>query len=271
MPNDIADWTGTGAAPQRSVGSFTAPSGQNTSATVTVSPATHSLAILFNSIANVTSFNVTGGTSGAQYAQITVASPVTLGPLFFIPILSVVDTTVTIQVVMGGAGQSATVRLGEIDDPEAVVVLQQQALVTGQTPQTTTSLVDVVDRLVRQVGSVIKVDSTNHEYEPASASVFTSGFSVGAGATVVLLSGVAQQTVTVLGIITDDNASNTVCQFEDTAQTVVFCHLLQLNTLATRPRPIFGLQGAVGAGIQIRNLNATASGNIWSTIHYRRP
>jgi hypothetical protein len=98
---------------------FTAASGTTTTQTFSISPSAHAVAVLIGNSGGCSNVTVTGQTSGIEYLS---EVPSSSGPIFFAPIVSAIDSTLTVSVTTY-SGQTSQVWVAELDDPEAVAVV----------------------------------------------------------------------------------------------------------------------------------------------------
>jgi len=122
---------------------FTAAAGTTTTQNFTVSSGAHAVAVLIGNGSGTSNVTVTGQTSGIKYLD---EIPFSAGPFFFAPIVSAIDSSLTVSVTTL-SGQTSQVWVAELDDPEAVMVNTNSGFFTSLLATATGNLIGVGDYL----------------------------------------------------------------------------------------------------------------------------
>lgn len=269
MPNDQPDWTTAAAAPQKQLGTFNAPPNATTSRNFAIDPGTHCVGILLNSLTNVNQLQVTGVTTGIVYANNLIGTT-GFGTLYFVPVLSIWDTSVNVAVTMGIGAQTATLFVAEILDPEIVAIYQSAALQVQATVLGQPLSIRLQDWTGVGLGPSIIVDSAGfHDVAvqqpvPALWQAATGAANIGslgvlnAGATQVIVAGVAGQVLRLFGVsLGPDAGVGTTVAVEDTAGNQLA--EVSMNSGLPNFHWMAGVPLVSGRGVQIHNIGPVAA------------
>jgi hypothetical protein len=171
------------AATQMFLKKFLASAGPQS---IKLPPGTHAIALQFGTQANVSSIQVTGDVSGSSSILSFVALGGGLPQPFFVPVISAVDTSVTVRANLS-AGDS-TVNVSAIFDPEVIAVLQEQPIAAYIFDQGAGTAINTQSPL-SGAGSLLGVSEQNAKpapwQAPASSVAFSSALASGASSTIV--------------------------------------------------------------------------------------
>ena len=273
MPNDQPDYVSPTAQVQRILGSVTAGAGATVSTSFPVPTECQQLGLRIDGNApNLTpaSMSLKGDQSNdfiMQFASVALGLHLDHRPI--------TDTSVTLSVTAPAGGPSKVTLLSFTSHP---------AVSVENLPDNPLTVKFTLGSVFLQTGAGISIvtaaDASNRTrlgvYEPtpepwqAPASSFGSasaGFSVAAGGTQVVIAGSFGLTITINRIKRFANASASVNVWEDTGSAETVWTDVHTNGGSD------GIEGGgltlpVSSGLQFRNLNATATGTIWATVHY---
>lgn len=113
VPNDSPDWTTNIARPQTSYpGSPFAYTAAGLNFNIGLTPDVYTVGLAFNDNSSLTSLDVVGNVSQTTYLSLRplLATP---GPVQWIPVMSVVDTSINVDIVASAAGSVYVVLMGE--------------------------------------------------------------------------------------------------------------------------------------------------------------
>lgn len=273
MANDQPDYVSPTAQVQRVLGSVTALAGASAQQSFPVPTECQQLGLRIDGNApNLTpaSMSVKGDQSNDFIMQF---SSVALG--LHLDHRPIVDTSVTLAVNAPAGGPSKVSLISFTSHPAVSVENLPDNPLTAKL-----QLSPVFIQTGAGISIVTGVDGNNQTrfgvYQPtpepwqSPASSFASGaagFSVAGNGTQVVIPGSFGLTITINRIKRLANASNSVNLWEDTTSAKTVWTDVQTPG-GSDGIECGGLTLPVSSGLQFRNVNATATGTIWATVHY---